>query len=481
MTSIIDVDAIKDNLTAIKGGEKFSHEILRQFNDFINDASDDELFRISPLRYAEKYNVSHLTATNLFLTATRAGIFEFSWGTLCPSCGVFVVSEIGLRYLGTKYFCALCTLPYEADTDTAVEIAFTISPGYRRIRFHNPKEINMQEDWMHMMFSTSIALFPEVHQLLHASFQKGFEIKPGEKKVIKLELEPNHYVFIVPASHSTAHIAVNEEHVGHFVDLELMEDGRILPVMTHLAPGSAEIIIENHSTKSRMIGLHKDPRMAPTAVEDRVYPISSVYNTTPYLTGKQLITNQTFHNLFPKESIPADEGLEFNNITFLFTDLKGSTALYDRIGDAKAYKLILQHFDILRDTIAENNGAVVKTMGDAIMACFASPSDAALAACGMKTKLRTLKESENLELKIGIHNGPTMAINTNEQLDFFGQTVNIASRVQNAAGPSEIVITSAVYNSPGVQDTIEKACFEIVKEQEIFKGVSDKITIYRLM
>ena len=74
-----------------------------------------------------------------------------------------------------------------------------------------------------------------------------------------------------------------------------------------------------------------------------------------------------------------------------------------------------------------------------------------------------------------------MAINTNEQLDFFGQTVNIASRVQNAAGPSEIVITSAVYNSPGVQDTIEKACFEIVKEQEIFKGVSDKITIYRLM
>jgi class 3 adenylate cyclase len=481
MTTIIDVEVIRESLTAVMGGEKFSDQILQQFTDFINNASDDELFRISPLRYAEKHNVDHLIAINLFLTATRAGIFEFSWGTLCPSCGVFVVSEIGLRYLGTEHFCALCTLPYEADTDTAVEIAFTISPQYRWIRFHDPKEIDLQEDWIHMMFSTSIALFPEVHQLLHSSFQKGFEIEAGEKKGLELELESNHYVFIVPATHSTAHIAVNGEHPGHVVDLELTEDGQIFPIMTKLAPGTAEITIKNPTAVSRMVGLHKDPRMAPTAIEDRVYPISPVFNTTPYLTGKQLITNQTFHNLFPKESVPADEGLEFNNITFMFTDLKGSTALYDRIGDAKAYKLILQHFDILRDTIAENNGAVVKTMGDSIMACFATPSDATMAACDMKTKLRSLECSENLELKVGIHNGPTMAINTNEQLDFFGQTVNIASRVQNTAGPSEIVVTSAVFDSPDVQETIEKACFEVVKAREIFKGVSDQITIYRLM
>ena len=104
-----------------------------------------------------------------------------------------------------------------------------------------------------------------------------------------------------------------------------------------------------------------------------------------------------------------------------------------------------------------------------------------MAACDMKTKLRSLECSENLELKVGIHNGPTMAINTNEQLDFFGQTVNIASRVQNTAGPSEIVVTSAVFDSPDVQETIEKACFEVVKAREIFKGVSDQITIYRLM
>lgn len=481
MVLALDLDGIKESLTAVKCGDRFSDEVLLQFVNFINNASDEELFRVSPLRYAEKLELYHLTATNLFLTATRAGIFEFSWGTLCPSCGVFVVSEIGLRYLGAESFCALCTLPYEADTDTAVEIAFTISPKYRRIRFHDPKDINLHDDWMFMMFSTSIALFPEMHQLVHSSFQDGFEIKPGEERVVELDLEPNHYIFIVPARHSTAHIAVKEEFNGHAADLVITEDGQILPIMTRLAPGVAKIKIENPTAKSRMVGLHKDPRLAPTSIEDRLYPISPVFNTTPYLTGKQLITNQTFRNLFPKESVPAAEGLEFNNITFLFTDLKGSTALYDRIGDAKAYKLILQHFDILRETIAVNNGAVVKTMGDAIMASFSTPSDATFAACVMKTKLRTLEGRENLELKVGIHNGPTMAINTNEQLDFFGQTVNIASRVQHVAGPGEIVITQAVYDSPGVQDTIEKTDLEIVKEQEIFKGVSDEFTIYRLM
>src|SRR6185503_2245201 len=65
----------------------------------------------------------------------------------------------------------------------------------------------------------------------------------------------------------------------------------------------------------------------------------------PSLSGKNLLTTQTFRDLFRSEVINTDETLSIKDITFLFTDLKGSTAMYEQIGDAKAYFLVHQHFD----------------------------------------------------------------------------------------------------------------------------------------
>src|SRR6185503_4073218 len=107
--------------------------------------------------------------------------------------------------------------------------------------------------------------------------------------------------------------------------------------------------------------------MKPYTPEQRA-AASSFYSLTPYLTGKELINSQTFRDLFHTESIPPAGGLELKNLTLLFTDLKGSTSLYDRIGDFNAYALVREHFALLRGIIAGRHGAIVKTMGDAIMA-----------------------------------------------------------------------------------------------------------------
>jgi len=58
------------------------------------------------------------------------------------------------------------------------------------------------------------------------------------------------------------------------------------------------------------------------------------------------------------------------SLTFLFSDLKGSTALYDRVGDLVAFDLVNEHFRLLQEIIASERGAVVKTIGDAVMATF---------------------------------------------------------------------------------------------------------------
>jgi class 3 adenylate cyclase len=164
----------------------------------------------------------------------------------------------------------------------------------------------------------------------------------------------------------------------------------------------------------------------------------------------------------------------------LFTDLKGSTAMYDAVGDPKAYFLVRQHFDTLGRVIAQHSGAIVKTIGDAVMATFMNPVDALNAALAMIQDMREFNRtiSTPLHLKIGIHQGHSIVVTLNERLDYFGQTVNIAARVQGLADADEIYLTQEAYQSPGMSEVL-KAC-DVVPQQVAVKGVSDKLNVYRL-
>ena len=124
-------------------------------------------------------------------------------------------------------------------------------------------------------------------------------------------------------------------------------------------------------------------------------------------------------------------GLRLPVSHFLFTDLKGSTELYERVGDLVAYDLVRAHFRVLHEIVAAESGAVVKTIGDAVMATFPTPDRAMAAALKMREALKNLKG--DLLLKIGIHEGPCLAVSLNDRQDYFGRTVNIAARVQGLA------------------------------------------------
>src|SRR6185369_15149419 len=100
----------------------------------------------------------------------------------------------------------------------------------------------------------------------------------------------------------------------------------------------------------------------------------------PYVSGGMLLTRQTFRKLFRSERVDEEEGLGIRQVTLLFTDLKGSTALYERLGDLNAYALVREHFALLGAAVQEHSGAIVKTIGDAVMAVFSRPTDAVSAA-----------------------------------------------------------------------------------------------------
>ena len=174
------------------------------------------------------------------------------------------------------------------------------------------------------------------------------------------------------------------------------------------------------------------------------------------------------------------ESLAISDITYLFTDLKDSTPLYESVGDVNAYFLVRQHFDILNKIIRERSGTIVKTIGDAVMASFQRPQDAVLASIEMIEELSRFNQtaSRPLGLKVGVHRGRAIAVRLNDRIDYFGQDVNIAARVQGLAGVNEVCLTEAVMEAAGVSDIVKgrrASC-----DYENLKGIGQKMEIHRI-
>lgn len=202
-----------------------------------------------------------------------------------------------------------------------------------------------------------------------------------------------------------------------------------------------------------------------------------------FLTAKRLLTNQVFRDLYRTDTLDVDQRLGITSLTFLFTDLKGSTELYERVGDLQAYDLVKAHFRTLHEVVAMHAGAVVKTIGDAVMATFPTPDRAVGAALRMREALRELNGGsghDDLVLKIGIHEGPCLAVTLNDRLDYFGQTVNIAARVQGLATSSSIFATRSVVDHPATARVLCDSGYEPVAQQMALRGIAGEVAVYEI-
>jgi class 3 adenylate cyclase len=204
----------------------------------------------------------------------------------------------------------------------------------------------------------------------------------------------------------------------------------------------------------------------------------------PFLTAKRMLSNQTFRDIYGTDTLDIDQRLKITSLTFLFTDLKGSTELYERVGDLAAFDLVREHFQTLNTIVAAEGGAVVKTIGDAVMATFPTPDRGLSAAFRMRDAMRELNAShggrEDLLLKIGIHEGPCLAVTLNERQDYFGSTVNIASRVQGLAASPSILATDSVIDHPLSAGVFANGRQKPTSRQHALRGLAAERTVYEI-
>jgi class 3 adenylate cyclase len=142
----------------------------------------------------------------------------------------------------------------------------------------------------------------------------------------------------------------------------------------------------------------------------------------------------------------------------MFTDLFDSTGIYHEEGDDKAVGRVINHFEILHKAVARENGAIVKTIGDSVMAVFCQPDQALrayLRAQQMISKDERL--AEDFQLKAGIHHGSCVAVNLNSRIDYFGSTVNIASRFVDYASENEVIISQDIFSEHDLQNVLRES------------------------
>ena len=441
----------------------------------VQDAPDRALCRVNVLDFATKRGLNEEAVIGAFLHAARLGIFELSWNVLCPGCGGVLDSSATLKSVDKdEYACAWCAAGYTPILDEIVEVTFTVNRRARRIAAHDPEELPFNEYFRQVFWGSGIDVPDHFEDLIQEIVLESVELPPGEKALLSLQLPAEFVILLDPVTHATQFLDVKGEPTRERQNLTLVLDKLRAPTETvALRPGPLRLLLENHTDSRVLPGLW--------IANDKLHELLA--RRKPFLTAKRLLTNQVFRDIYGTDTIDVDQRLKITSLTFLFTDLRGSTELYDRVGDLAAFDLVRAHFQVLNEIVATEAGAVVKTIGDAVMATFPTPDRALAAALRMREAMHRLNDGRNghdLLLKIGIHEGPCLAVVLNDRQDYFGTTVNIASRVQGLADSRSILATGPVVTHPQASSLLATSGLSPVPQRRALRGIAEELAVYEI-
>ena len=292
----------------------------------------------------------------------------------------------------------------------------------------------------------------------HIKFQG--EVAAQSTKVFDLSLTPGPYRF-------------RTVEAGGEADRDIDADG-ILPKLV----ARGDLVFLEEATEANELAIRNETdRPLIFVVESRTW-------TKDALTGERVIATPAFRRICPEQLLRAGDNAEIGWIAIMFTDLKGSTELYDALGDAPAYNLVRDHFSFLSERVLRNRGFVVKTVGDAVMAAFSRPNDAVRAALEIQDDVASFNSARGasttpIALKLGLHAGPCIAVTTADVLDYFGATVNVAARLEHQCRAGEVIVSEVVARDAETAATL--ACRTQIEETAILRGVSAPVRFVRVV
>ena len=492
MPAQIDEHALEQRLSELEKAHNWKPRVISKLETFIRTADDYDLFRVNPIQYGSARGMSESEAIDLFVFASKVGLFEMDWQLLCAFCPQVVSSFRELDKVHSHYQCPFCNAVNDVALDDYIQVTFTLSRQVRDNVFLHPEALSIEDYYLRYHFAKGFKPPPGMtRESVVAMLSKLFvDIEPHQKRTFEFELPAGRFEVMDLAHGLMLAFFVEGQGSGSQNTHIQLDDGRFLVMNRETGP--REMVIGSGRFAFRQVGDMPTGRHS-IEIENRMdergrlwivqYPPgfeASYFEYEPFLSGKKLLITPAFRILFRTQLIHEAEGLTVNDLTYLFTDLKGSTQLYDTVGDGNAYFLVRQHFDTLNKVVSAHSGVIVKTIGDAIMAAFEEPQDGVAAAIEMVEELAAFNKNipHKLNLKIGLHQGRSIAVTLNDRIDYFGQNVNIAARIQALADANEVYVSREVMDAPGVGDILK--AHSVKSDHVHVKGVSEKLEVYRV-
>ncbi|HYE32805.1 MAG TPA: DUF5939 domain-containing protein [Methylomirabilota bacterium] len=424
-----------------------SAHLISLFQEFIQHAPDVEASRLRPLALARRWKHNPWRTLRLFLDATRVGLLELSWEVLCPNCrSSRHPLKKTLGDVAREMHCEVCQIDYDGRFDESVELKFTIHPSVRPVKM-------------------------ETYCLAG----------PGAKPHIltQLTVGPNERrSWDIPSFEATARL--RSPQVKQFVNLKPEEAGNpyVTPVVV-CKPEGFDVVTEATGGGDYTLRV----------INPNPYPVQLILERLEWdpdiLTAARVTNWQDFRDLFAREVIAPNERITVGSQIVLFTDLRGSTAMYRDVGDAPAYVLVRKHFELIEQSVREAHGIVVKTIGDAVMAVFSDVTEALEAVHRMqrdvsKATANLGSTASKLTLKAGLHIGPCLAVNANDRLDYFGTTINLAARIVDSSQGGDMVISDDLYSRPEAAAFIDKLNLMPELKELQFRGFTAPQKVWRI-
>ncbi len=481
---MINESILQQKIQSLLQYPTLNQESVKKVGDILKTLDEWRLFRINPLRFAKQHSLNDNDSIDVFVHGTKIGLFDLSYNMLCPACHGIVHNYHSLGELeNNSRYCALCDVNVPIDIDEQMEVSFTIHPSVKKLDINPFSDL---QTYFRYHFSDNYQKAEQVQAFFMESVIKGWNtLAPDERTTVSLAATSVQvYQLVCLENNSSVSFQVNKTNLDpqKEIAIDLLPTTSIAAtkVQIPLSFGSYELHLKNHTKNS--VGY-----LLITLDRDKYHSMVKQYPTTftPFLTAKMLLNNQSFRDLFRVQQLSENFNVNVKNLTIMFTDLRGSTEMYDKAGDVVAYKLVQAHFQILTETVRQFSGAIVKTMGDAIMATFSRPLDGFLASLEMLSKIQQMNKTwieagYEVGLKVGINEGPALAVVNDEKIDYFGQSVNIAARVQGLAQAGEVWISQSVLESPGVKEKLATSGYQTEQHSATLKGVGQPAVVHKV-
>jgi class 3 adenylate cyclase len=441
--SLIESDLIKPDaqarlnaLAAELGADPASHGLTPNLVRFLDRAPTVSLRGMRPLELARRWHASPDHVVELFLAAAHRGILVMGWDLLCPRCRGAKSRVATLHDLPEGAHCSSCNIDYQRNFTSNVELTFR------------------PESWLRPLPEGEFCLLGP-GSAPHVKFQT--EVAARSSKTYDVTLAPGPYRF-------------RTVEAGGEADADLLPDDAMPAI---IAQGS-EIRLES-ATDCNALAIHNETdRPLYFVIEDRNWVADA-------LTGDRVIAMPVFRRLCPEQLLRPGDDAEIGRITILFTDLVGSTGLYDSLGDATAYNLVRDHFAFLSERVQRHNGFIVKTVGDAVMAAFSHSDDAVRAALAIQDDVAAFNSANRagaIALKLGLHSGACIAVTAAGVLDYFGATVNIAARLEHQCATGEVVVSGVMLDDPATNAALDGRT--LIEDQAILRGFNASLRFVRV-